>query len=486
MRRDDADEVVVVGAGPAGLATALTLGAHGVATTVVERRLSTSELPRANALSTGTMELLRRWGLETTVRERALDVEMRPLAVPVLAAAEQGEPLDAGFPSREQAALVSPTAPTAVGQDELEPLLEERVRSFPSVRVVRGVDLVALERDGIGHVVTLAGPDGSRRRLGARYVVGADGTQSTVRRHLGIATDGMETLGTSLAIHFRAPLWELVGARRHVIYFLTGEPHNRSVLPTGPPDRWALAMPWDGPADEARVLTAGRIEDWIHAAAGVTDLPMRIEHMAVVRYGTALARTFRDGDAFLVGDAAHRVTPRGATGLNTAMRDGFDLGWRLGWVLRGWAGEGLLDGYERERRPIAEFNTARSSRADGSLLRTGTGLNADIGGRIPHVWVARGDALVSTLDLLGDGLTLFAGPEWSGTVPDARTGAPPTRVERLDAIAARGLGLTPGGALLSRPDGHPLALSNDVPGDQPALCRCSATTSLSSRSRERS
>ncbi len=63
------------------------------------------------------------------------------------------------------------------------------------------------------------------------------------------------------------------------------------------------------------------------------------------------------GDAFLIGDAAHRVTPRGATGLNTAIRDGFDIGWKLGWVLRGWADARLLESYERERRPVAEFNT---------------------------------------------------------------------------------------------------------------------------------
>jgi hypothetical protein len=182
----------------------------------------------------------------------------------------------------------------------------------------------------------------------------------------------------------------------------------------------------------------------------------------VFGYGIGLAERFRKGDAFLIGDAAHRVTPRGATGLNTAIRDGFDIGWKLGWVLRGWAGDRLLDTYERERRPVAEFNTARSTRADGSLLDISTGLNADIGGRLPHVWVARGDGLVSTLDLLGEGLTLFVGPDWDGLAPDRDPASAPVSVERLDAIAARGLGLMASGSLLVRPDGHPVALSNDV------------------------
>lgn len=118
-------EVVVVGAGPGGLASAVTLGSYGVGTLVVERRHSSSTLPRANTASTGTMELLRRWGLEEAARVRSIDVEMQPLAVATLAAARDGQTVEAGFPTREQAALISPTRPTCLGQDELEPLLEK-------------------------------------------------------------------------------------------------------------------------------------------------------------------------------------------------------------------------------------------------------------------------------------------------------------------------------------------------------------------------
>ena len=90
---------------------------------------------------------------------------------------------------------------------------------------------------------------------------------------------------------------------------------------------------------------------------------------------------------FLVGDAAHRVTPRGGTGMNTAIADGYDLGWKLGWVLRGWAGRELLDSYEAERRPVAEHNVARSADPSGSRRRVDQELHADLGGRIPHVWL---------------------------------------------------------------------------------------------------
>jgi putative polyketide hydroxylase len=458
LRADTDCDVVIVGAGPAGLASALTLGSYGVETIVVERRPSPSPLPRANALSTGTMELLRRWGLEAMVRERAMDVEMQPLALPSLAAADRGEPVDAGFPTREQAALVSPTSPASLGQDELEPMLEDRLGSADTVRVERGVELVALEAQSRGgYLLTLVA--GARQlRIRAKYVIGADGVRSRVRSELDISTEGSARLEERLSIHFRAPLWNVVGSRRHVIYFLTDEPEGRAVLPAGRPDRWVLAGRWDSSIDDIDALAPDQLNGWILDAAGVEQLPIEVVGTSVVGYGIGLAARFREGNAFLIGDAAHRVTPRGATGLNTAIRDGFDLGWKLAWVLRSWGGDRLLDSYEDERRPVAEFNTGRSVRSDGSILPTSVGLNADIGGRIAHVWVARDAGLVSTLDLLGDALTLFAGPGWGGSLPHS---AAPTTVERLDAIAARGLGLAPAGSLLVRPDGHPVALRNE-------------------------
>ena len=152
-------EVVVVGAGPAGLAGAATLGSYGVETLVIDRRASSSTLPRATVASTATMELLRRWGLEDRAWERSVEVEWRAWACATLADAKHGRAIEVGLPTREQALLVSPTSPACLAQDELEPLLEEHLGSFGSVELERGVELVALERAGDGcYVLTLAGP----------------------------------------------------------------------------------------------------------------------------------------------------------------------------------------------------------------------------------------------------------------------------------------------------------------------------------------
>jgi 2-polyprenyl-6-methoxyphenol hydroxylase-like FAD-dependent oxidoreductase len=304
-------------------------------------------------------------------------------------------------------------------------------------------------------VVLRDGATGELRTVRARYLVAADGAHSRIRKAMGIAMSGRDGLGHVVHAVFRAPLWEVVGEHRHPIYSVTDPRGAGTFLAAGRGDRWGYGTFVE--PEEIEGYTPERFAERIRAGAGVPDLEVEIERLGSFGFAAQLADRFRAGHVFLVGDAAHRVTPRGGTGMNTAIAGAHDLGWKLGWVLRGWSGPGLLDSYEAERRPVAAHNVARSADPNGSVRDAGDELHVDLGGRIPHLWVDTDDGRVSTLDLLGPGLTLFTGPDsapWELRVG----GGPPVAVHRLPAVAARAIGVRGRGGLLVRPDGAPARL----------------------------
>jgi 2-polyprenyl-6-methoxyphenol hydroxylase-like FAD-dependent oxidoreductase len=286
--------------------------------------------------------------------------------------------------------------------------------------------------------------------------VAADGAHSAIRRALGIAMHGPDEVLGGLSATFTAPLWDVVGEHRHGIYAITHPAMPGVFLPAGVPDRWLVGIP-PAPGEDGLPAPA-RVAELVRVGAGVPDLPVAVQRMGRFSSAAQLAERFRSGRAFLAGDAAHRVTPRGGTGLNVAFQDGCDLGWKLAWVLNGWAAEPLLDSYEAERRPVAEHNATRSADPAGSRRAPEQELPVDIGGRIAHVWE---DGRVSTLDLLGPGLTLFTGhggARWSAAAAQLRSRLPLT-VRRVAPTTARALGIAgDGGALLARPDGTPASV----------------------------
>jgi putative polyketide hydroxylase len=456
MNNSESTPVVIAGAGPAGLAAAISLARLGVASTLVERRPELSSLPRATGVSMRSMELFRSWGAEEAILAGEDDVEMIGWMSETLTDVEQGTRWPLGAPTREQAAVLSPTRPAAVPQDHLEPVLLARLREIGGCDVRLGTEVAGVIQRPEGVEVTLRDVAGGEvRTIRAHYLVAADGAHSRIRQALGIPMRGPDGLAHVVTATFRAPLWEIVGDRRHVIYSTTSP--LGTFLPAGLGDRWiygAMVAP-----HEIAEYTPERIVAGIRAGAGVEDLDVSIERTGSFTFAAQLADRFRDGNAFLVGDAAHRVTPRGGTGMNTAIRSGHDLGWKLGWVLRDWAGPELLDSYESERRPLAAHNVARSADVNGSVREAADELHVDLGGRIPHVWVPSEDGgRVSTLDLLGTGYTLFTGPDWHREpVPH---GCAPVTLRSLDAVSALTVGVPDGGALLVRPDGKPAWLSS--------------------------
>ena len=191
----------------------------------------------------------------------------------------------------------------------------------------------------------------------------------------------------------------------------------------------------------------------VATAVGVPALRPSIERVSSFAFAAQIADRYRNGRGFVVGDAAHRMTPRGGTGMNTAIQDAYDLGWKLGWLTRSWAGPELLGSYETDRRPVGVHNVDRAGAADGARRSTSDALPWDLHGRVAHHWIRQGDRTVSTLDLLTDGLTLLAGPNerrWIDTpevVVTRGAGDPPRPRPANGGRPA----LEPGGACCSGP-----------------------------------
>src|SRR5262252_3787480 len=428
--------VLIVGAGPAGLCSSILLSRVGVRSLVVERHASTSIHPKATGISTRSMELFREWRVEPRVRAAAISARFSSSIRDNLAGPEL-ERRSLGYPTADEAAAFSPTWAAVLAQDQLEPILLDHARSYPAAEVRFSTEVVDLEQTETGVRAAIVDRlTGVRAEIRSRYLVAADGADSPIRRRLGIATQGVERIGEYLSILFRADIDSIVGPERSGLYMLQGlgGPAPSVALPTSDDGRWLLATPWRSDARPISTLRQDDFADIVRRAAGTPDLQVETLDCQIVGIGAGVAERFRDGNVFLVGDAAHRTAPTGGTGMNTAIQSAHNLMWKLAAVLSGNAGDALLDSYDPERRPSGERNVLRSlGRLQGvSALAADLGVvyssgaivvgaecdrpavieptaPACVGSRAPHAWVAVGDERKSTLDLFGTNFVLVTG-----------------------------------------------------------------------------
>ncbi|WP_049577333.1 FAD-dependent oxidoreductase, partial [Nonomuraea sp. SBT364] len=342
-------EVLVVGGGPVGLCAAIELARHGISVLLVERHAGTAIFPKARLISTRTMELLRAWGLQEEV-ERAGMPREEYLAVGV------GSSLTAPDFVRSAAELdrdapQSPTYTFLCSQDRLEVILRRHAESLPGADVRFGVTLTDLRPTSGGVTATIADAAG-QTLVNCRYAVAADGSRSGVRDLLGITTEGPPPLGHMISIMFEADLGFLPPDRRAALSFLRDPPC--AVEAVDHERRWMVQTGYEpelggSPADftEEACLAA------VRAAVGVPGLPVTLLGVMPWLQQAMVATAFRAGPVFLAGDAAHVATPQGGFGMNCGIQDAHNLAWKLAAVLRGTAGEALLDTYETERRPVA-------------------------------------------------------------------------------------------------------------------------------------
>jgi putative polyketide hydroxylase len=332
-------QVLIVGAGPAGLAAAVELAARGLEPLILERRPAGGSHPRATALTAETMQLLSRWGVEPEVRRLGFVCDHAMSFRSCLTGPETGR-----VPFDEHV--------WACAQDHLESILASQAADA-GARLRYGAELTGLQPagDALLASVALAGPPITIR---ASYVIGADGAHSVVRQAAGIATSRSRSFGDWLSILFRSPLRDYLADPVCMVYAI-GEPPGGVLVPTDSADRWIRGLQWHPELGE-------RVEDFdeerctalIRSAAGVPGLPVEITDVRAFIMTAAVADRYRAGGAVLAGDAAHVFTPATGMGLNLAIHDGTVLAEALITTISQGDQPGALDQYEQSCRPLAE------------------------------------------------------------------------------------------------------------------------------------
>lgn len=527
-------QVLVVGGGPVGMTLAMDLASRGVPVVVVERRtLGQVTTVKCNHISARSMENFRRLGLASDLRAAGLPADY-PHDVATRTAVTGYELCRVAIPARGDRYTAAdsadgwwptPEPPHRMNQTYLEPILARHLTSLSNVTVLDRTLVERVTQTGEGVVAELADVDsGRRRRVRAEFGVGCDGGRSMVRRTMGTALSGDAVVTRVQSTYIEAPdLLKLFDGAPAWLTQVVNPRRCGHVIAIDGRQRWLVHNPLL--ENEADFDSVDR--DWaIRTLLGVdTDFPFDI--LAVEDYvGRRLvADRFRNGRLFLCGDAAHLWPPVGGYGMNAGLADAADLAWMLAAHLTGWAPEGILDAYERERRPVndsvsryvveAAANRAKNRAAvtagierpdaAGDDLRRQAGeqlyklalnqyccggLNFGYyydespiiwhdgascppytmyeftpstvpGCRTPHIWLEDGRSLY---DVLGDNYTLLClerGLDLSGIEAAAASRGVPLTVLRLNST--QGTEVYDHKLVLSRPDRHVAWRSDHAP-----------------------
>jgi len=367
-------DVLVVGGGGAGLTASMLLSRMGVDHLLVSALPTTSVLPKAHVLGQRAMEVLDDCGVADAVY--AVGTPPEQLRRTMFYAGFAGHP-DAGRVLFAQEtwgagghdpdwALASPKLTTNLPQIRLEPLMKARAEELAPGRIRFHHELTGVEEVEGGVLASVRDLDEDRSyEVEARYVLGCDGGR-TVGKLVGIELQGVMELSRTVTFHLAADLSPWAEDPDVLLRWVWCPSTGRFVVlaPMGPTrwggksEEWVAHILYD--IDDQRAFDDAAVLEDLRLSLGIGDHPLGVELITRWTVGGVLADRFRAGRVFVLGDAAHRHPPTGGLGLVSAVHDAQNLCWKLALVLRGVAGQGLLDTYEPERRPVDERNVGRS------------------------------------------------------------------------------------------------------------------------------
>jgi 3-(3-hydroxy-phenyl)propionate hydroxylase len=330
----------IVGAGPVGLITALGLVRYGVPVVLFEEDDRLSLDTKAGTVLTRTLEVLNRYDALGPVLRAAVRID------------EIGDiDRETNLPARSvlTGALTEDTRfPFVINipQNDIEPALLETLEAKQPGAVHLGHKVIGFEQhdDNVELQVEHGGEVRSER---VRYVLACDGGRSQIREELGITVEGHTLADRYSLVDIKADL-DVANPRDYPYLAYFGDPSEWMILVRQPHCwRFLFPLPQDRPEPTPEELG----EKARRFIGDVDELEVLGRNVYTVHH--RVANCWRKQRVFLMGDAAHLITPMWALGLNTGVLDASNLPWRLAWVLRGWADERLLDGYETEQSPVA-------------------------------------------------------------------------------------------------------------------------------------
>ena len=358
--------VLIVGAGPIGLALAGDLGWRGVPCTLVESGDGAIYQARMDMVGIRTMEYCRRWGIVPWVEQGGYnrDYPQDCVWVTSLTGWELGRE-HFPKPSEERPPAESPQKRERCPQNFFDPVLTRFARQYPHVALRYETTLTGFEERADKVVATVRDlKSGREETIEASYIVGCDGGSSTVRQALGIRMLGTPTLTYTTNVIFRCEGLEKLHdkAPGYRFIFIGPEGTWATLVAINGRDQWRFSLVGDA---QKRAVPENELRRAIVRAMGrefdfeiLSVLPWVRRQLVAERYGTKRA--------FIAGDAAHLTSPTGGFGMNTGIQDAVDLAWKLEACIRGWGGGELLGAYELERKPVGLRNVAE---ATGNLER---------------------------------------------------------------------------------------------------------------------
>ena len=328
-------DVLIVGAGPCGLTLANYLGSQGVQVVLLESRPTLIDYPRGVGLDDESLRSFQSLGVVDDVLDHVVsnqkviyvDSQGRELARMAPKVAPYGWPRRNGFI-----------------QPAVDEVLRTRLRGHDSVQVRWGHEVLAL-RDTSEHVVVTVSTGAGSHEIQARYVVGCDGGRSMVRRHLDVTFEGLSSSTRWLVVDLEN---DPVGTPNTIVGCDPARPYISIGLPSSIRRFEFMLREGEGEEMSEPARVRALVERFVDPEVEIQLLRAR-----VYTHHARVAGSFIKGRILLAGDAAHLMPVWQGQGYNTAIRDATNLGWKLALVVKGLAGPGLLETYDRERRPHA-------------------------------------------------------------------------------------------------------------------------------------